>query len=439
MAMDFSFIKHYMPRSLFGRAVLILLMPVVLLQLVVGAVFISRHFEGVTQQLARGVALDLAYVLEHLEDDPDDVAQIGTAFELELGWSEKTALTQGLKRRFYDISGVYLTETLREEVKLPLAVDLVENRRMVFVEIDTGDRILEVRTRRQRMAASNPHQLLVLMVGASMVLVPVSVLFLRNQVKPIRKLAAASEAFGKGRSEPFRPAGAEEVRRAGHAFMAMRGRIERHVDQRTQMLSGVSHDLRTPLTRLKLGLEMLDVEPSETEEMQRDLSEMESMLDAFLDFASGDQGEDITPIDPGALARQLIADMRRSGVATMIDDVMGDAELVECRAIALTRALQNLLNNASRHADRIKLSIIDAPSFVEFCVEDDGPGIPEAQREQALRPFTRLDLARNLNKGGNVGLGLSIALDVARGHGGALTLGESEQLGGLKASLRLPR
>lgn len=437
--MDFTFIKRYLPRSLFGRALLILLMPVVLLQLVVGAVFISRHFEGVTKQLTRGVANDLVYVLQNLQSDPSRIETIGQPFDLVLNWSDKTALTPGLKRRFYDISGRHLSDTLREAIDLPMIVDLVENTRFVTLEIDTGARILEVRTLRKNVAASNPHQLLVLMAGASLILVLVAVQFLRNQVKPIRRLAQAAEAFGKGRSEPFRPSGAEEVRRAGHAFLAMRGRIERHVDQRTQMLSGVSHDLRTPLTRLKLGLAMLDTDPEDTQLLERDLDEMEGMLDAFLDFARGDQGEDMVEIDPNALVTRLIADMQRSGTGKSFHPVIKDAPHLTCREMALTRALQNILNNAARYGNKVQLSVQGAAGSVEFIIEDDGSGIPSHQREAALRPFSRLDEARNQDKGGSVGLGLSIALDVARSHGGQLLLDESGAFGGLKVSLRLPR
>jgi len=437
--MDFSFIKRYLPRSLFGRALLILLMPVVLLQLVVGAVFISRHFEGVTKQLTWGVANDLVYVLQQLQTDPDLINRAGKPFELSLAWSEKTSVIPGLTRRFYDLSGGYLSETLREKIDLPMAVDLVENQRFVTLEIDTGQRVLKVQTLRKNVAASNPHQLLVLMVGASMILVPVAVLFMRNQVKPIRRLAAAAEAFGKGRSEPFRPGGAEEVRRAGQAFLAMRGRIERHVDQRTQMLSGVSHDLRTPITRLKLGLEMLEQDARETEELQRDLNEMEGMLDAFLDFARGDQGEEMTMVEPGVLVHRLISDMRRSGKNTSFEEVIGRSEALKCREMAVSRALQNMLNNAARYGNKVRLSVQDVAGSCEFSIEDDGPGIPLAERERAMRPFTRLDEARNLDQGGSVGLGLSIALDVARSHGGQLILRESTDLGGLNAMLRLPR
>jgi len=385
------------------------------------------------------VAHDLVYVLQQLQSDPGLIDSAGQPFRLALSWSDKPTITPGLKRRFYDISGGYLSRTLREEIDLPMAVNLIENRRFVMLEIDTGPRVLKVQTLRKNVAASNPHQLLVLMVGASLILVLVAVLFLRNQVKPIRRLAAAAEAFGKGRSEPFRPGGAEEVRRAGQAFLAMRGRIERHVDQRTQMLSGVSHDLRTPITRLKLGLEMLDSDPSETQEMQRDLLEMESMLDAFLDFSSGDQGEEMTELEPGVLARRLISDMRRSGTTTHLDEVRGDGQQLKCRKMAVTRALQNMLNNAARYGNRVRLSVRDVAGSVEFSIEDNGPGIPQEAREQAIRPFTRLDEARNLDQGGSVGLGLSIALDVARSHGGQLVLGESTDLGGLNATLRLPR
>jgi two-component system osmolarity sensor histidine kinase EnvZ len=272
--------------------------------------------------------------------------------------------------------------------------------------------------------------------------VAVAVIFLRNQVRPIKALAIAAEDFGKGRGRNFRPSGAEEVRRAGAAFLEMRRRIERQIDQRTRMLSAVSHDLRTPLTRMKLTLAMLD--PSDdADQLSRDVAQMDRMLTEFLEFSRGEGGEAPAFVDPAELLTSVVEDARRAGHDVTLhlpERPEGTApNRLSLRAGAVTRALTNLLDNAARHGTRVEARLRGNRRAVEFVIEDDGPGIPPGAREAAFRPFTRLDEARNQDKGGGVGLGLSIALDVARSHGGTVMLDRSETLGGLKAVMRVPR
>jgi two-component system osmolarity sensor histidine kinase EnvZ len=278
------------------------------------------------------------------------------------------------------------------------------------------------------------------MTLAALLLTVVAVIFLRNQIRPIHELARAASAFGRGRSVAFRPSGAVEIRSAGTAFVSMRARLERQIEQRTRMLSGVSHDLRTPLTRMKLALAVADETP-EIREFGRDVEEMEHMLDAFLDFARGEGGELAEPADPAELAQEVVADARRKGIEiTLYSQVEtpGEPE-VEMRRRALKRCLTNLVDNAASYGAQVSLSIRLTLRTLEFSVEDDGPGIPEDKREEVLLPFTRLDEARNQNVASGVGLGLSIAQDIARGHGGSLLLDDSPRLGGLKATVLLPR
>jgi two-component system, OmpR family, osmolarity sensor histidine kinase EnvZ len=277
-------------------------------------------------------------------------------------------------------------------------------------------------------------------VIAAFLLATIAVIFLRNQVKPIRRLAEAAEAFGKGRSLAFRPAGAEEVRRAGTAFLSMRSRIERQIDQRMQMLSGVSHDLRTPLTRMKLTLALMD-EDEEVQALREDLNQMERMLSEFLDFARGDVTEATESVNALALGRNIAEQAARSGHATdyIVQDLSPGDHAMHLRPTAVSRAVLNLTANAARYGTSRRLTLRITPRALAFIVEDDGPGIPPGQREDALQPFSRLDRARSQNDGGNVGLGLSIAMDVARSHGGSLMLGESVTLRGLRAEFRLPR
>jgi two-component system osmolarity sensor histidine kinase EnvZ len=438
--------RSLLPRSLFARALIILLVPIVALQLVVGLVFFQRHYQRVSEQMTRSIAREIAYAVEQVEAADDAAAaalrlsDLTLPLDLLLSLEADVRLEAGLRSGLLDISGRTIAATLEEELARPLAVDLAVDPRVAFIFVQTDKGVLRAEVARTRLSVSNPHQLLVLMILAAVLLTAIAIVFLRNQVRPIRALAEAADAFGKGRSAPFRPAGAEEVRRAGQAFLAMRGRIERQIEQRTQMLSGVSHDLKTPLTRMKLTLALM--EPGdETAELRRDADAMERMLGEFLAFARGDSTEESEPADPFALARGVAASARREGAAIELVETneTPDAPLVPMRPVAVTRAVQNLVANACRHGRRARLAVRLLPRSLTFTVEDDGPGIPEADRARALQPFARLDTARNLDDGGSVGLGLTIALDVARSHGGSLDLAESPDLGGLKATLRLPR
>lgn len=435
-----------LPRSLFGRALLILLVPMVVLQLVVGLVFFQRHYLRVTDQMARGLALELRYALDLIEGAADaeaaavELSAVARPLRLSLQIEPGARAEASVRREVFDLTGRALAAALAEDLPGPLAIDLIGNPRAVRITLPSAKGALQVIAPRSRVTVSNPHQLLVLMVAASVILGTVAVLFLRNQVRPIRQLAEAAEAFGKGRSTPFRPAGAEEVRRAGAAFLNMRARIERQIEQRTQMLSGVSHDLRTPLTRMKLTLALMDDDP-EIEGMQDDIDQMERMLGAFLAFAKGDLVEESQAVDPIELAERLVEDADRGGTRvrlSVVDETPHD-RLVVLRLIAVRRAVENLLGNAARYGTRITLEARLLPKTLEFIVEDDGPGIAPGDRARAVAPFSRLDAARNQDLGAGVGLGLAIALDVARSHGGALELGESAALGGLRAVLRLPR
>ncbi len=439
-------IKSFLPRSLLGRAVTILLVPIVMLQLVVGLVFFQRHYQRVTEQLTEGVSLELRFAIDEVTRAPTaeaaDARLIAIARALDLTLFLKPGETTSARmiREFTDFSGGSLAETLKDALPGPLDIDLRSDPRVARIGIQTDKGVLEAWVPRTRLSVSNPHQLLVLMIVAALALTAVAVIFLRNQVRPIKALAEVAEAFGKGRSLPFRPAGAEEVRRAGAAFLSMRARLERQIEQRTQMLSGVSHDLRTPLTRMRLTLALME-ESEETRDLRLDMDQMERMLGEFLAFARGDSLEATGESDPFLLVKEIAENARRGGtditVAEM--DETPDDHLVHLRVDAIRRAIENLVGNAARHGTRVDLMVRLRPKTLEFIIEDDGPGIPEADRARALAPFTRLDPSRNQNKGGNVGLGLSIAMDVARSHGGSLDLGDSPTLGGLRATLRLPR
>jgi two-component system osmolarity sensor histidine kinase EnvZ len=264
----------------------------------------------------------------------------------------------------------------------------------------------------------------------------IAFIYLRNQLRPITRLAQAAEAFGKGRNIQYRPSGAVEVRAAGRAFLDMRARIERQIEQRTLMLSGVSHDLRTPLTRMKLSLSML--EDAEAADLRRDVDEMQNMLDEFLNFARGISEAEPELVDPADLLRDLVEDFIRAGKPVRIAAVLGEGT-VPLRRIAMRRAVENLINNAVRYGSHAEVSMLLTDKALRIRVEDDGPGIPPEQRVEAVKPFTRLDEARNQNRGSGVGLGLAITTDIARAHGGSLRLGQSARLGGLQADILISR
>ncbi|HLS18881.1 MAG TPA: ATP-binding protein [Paracoccaceae bacterium] len=437
-------LKRSLPRGLFGRALLILVLPIVLLQLVVALVFVQRHYDSVTEQMAGAIQRELQYAVEAVEDAPNvDAARrtlrrMSGPLGFELLLQPEAELEHRSELQLLDRTGREISKTLRR-VGRPIQLDLVSYEKHVDAAIATEKGVVRALIPRRRLSPANPHLLFVWMAASAVLLTTIAILFLRNQVRPIRELAKVATAFGHGRSLRFRPSGADEVRRAGAAFLDMRARIERHVEQRTQMLSGVSHDLRTPLTRMKLALAVMDETP-ETEEIARDIDEMVHMLDGFLAFARGEDGEPSAPASPVELAEEVASDARHNGVPIEVftEIETPDSGLVEMRRGAMKRGLSNLVENAAIHGDHVFISVRLTRKMLEFTVEDDGPGIPPEMREEVLRPFVRLDEARNQDLPGT-GLGLSIALDVARSHGGALSLDESPQLGGLRAILRIPR
>jgi two-component system, OmpR family, osmolarity sensor histidine kinase EnvZ len=435
-------LKPFLPRGLYGRAALILIVPIVTIQLIVSIAFIQRYFEGVTRQLSVGVIYELGLIREAADSQGSahaafDAASVpAAAFGMKLDLPAEIYATQD-SMNWDDLTGAIVTEALREGVSGVISVDLTSQRQTVLLTIASRYGPLKVTLERQRLSASNPHQLLVIMMLGSGLMILIAYAFLRNQLRPIARLAAAAEAFGKGETLRYRPRGALEVRAAGAAFLDMRARIERAIETRTLMLSGISHDLRTPLTRLRLGLSLLP-EDDEVSALLGDVQDMERLVDEFLAFARGDAMEEAVELDPAVIATRISENAARTGRA--VELLLPDPPLtLRLRPQAVQRAVENLVGNALRHGNQVRLSLIASERALRFVVEDDGPGIPEAQRERAVTPFARLDDARSQNRGGGVGLGMSIAADIARSHGGNLTLGRSETLGGLRAELRIAR
>ena len=431
----FKWIKSYMPKRLYFRAALILVFPVVFLQLIVSIVFIQRHFEGVTVQMTRTVAAELDLITEIIEREGAVAAQ-QIARSLGMSMSIVAQDKQFLeRRRIYDLTGLVVR---RELLTLPeiLTVDLPDNRK-VNARIKSGEEFFDIQFSRRRVSASNPHQLIVYLLVFGAFFTIIAFFYLRNQLRPITRLADAAEAFGHGENVPYDPSGALEVRAAGQAFLDMRDRIQRHLKQRTMILSGVSHDLRTPITRLKLGLSFLPKE--QREPLEKDVEDMNLLLNEFLDFAKFENETDVPAenINPSILIEDLIENFSRTDVKI---ETVGEIPNIsfKLKPFAIKRALENLINNANRYGDQILIEKKVENNCLIFSIHDDGPGIDESQHEEVMQPFTRLDLSRNQNKGSGVGLGLPIAKEIAEGHGGSLNLSRSLLLNGLCASLIIP-
>ena len=429
-----------MPKGLYARAMLIIILPMVILQSAIALVFMERHWQLVTFRLSEAVTQDIAALIDihrvfgAYDPDNSKLEQIARGrLDLEAEVLPAGPLPPALPKPFFSLVDRAMSSEIERLIKKPFWIDTVGRSDFIEVRIDMGDAILRVVARRSQAYASNAHIFIVWMVGTSAVLILVAILFMRNQIRPILALADAAEEFGKGRDVEFRPRGAREVRRATYAFLEMKRRIERAMEQRTTMLNGVSHDLRTILTRFKLSLALLGDE-AEVEELSGDVDEMQRMLEAYLAFARGDIGETASATDIPVLLETLRQESERLGHETQV--VYAGEPIATVRPDAFKRCLSNLLNNALRHAHKISLEGSCDEKFLVIHVDDDGPGIPAPLREDVFRPFVRLDEARNQDAGGT-GLGLSIARDIARAHGGDVFLARSP-LGGLRATVRVP-
>jgi two-component system osmolarity sensor histidine kinase EnvZ len=406
-----------------------------LIQLLVSFVFIQRHFEGVTEQLTRGLTQELGYFETLIRSgDIEGAQKFADSVGISLSINPDGAFQP--TRRFYDLTGIVVIRELSRVASLR-GVDLPDNSIVVLRMAIPGYEELELTFARRRVSASNPHQLIVNMVFFGGIFTIIAFFYLRNQLRPITRLAAAAQAFGRGQNVAYSPSGAIEVRAAGEAFLNMRSRIERHIEQRTLILSGVSHDLRTPLTRLKLGLSMLD--DREREPLEQDVEDMRILLDEFLVYAKslGEDGSRNERVNAITFLDGLVQDYARMGQVVELQ-IETEETVVMMRENMVKRALENLLNNAFRYGDRVRICLNSNDAFMTFRVEDNGPGIPPDQRENAIKPFARLDPARNQNKGSSVGLGLPIANDIARAHGGHLILSDSDS-GGLRVDMRIAK
>ena len=438
-----ALLKTYMPTGLFPRSLLIIVMPVVLTQIVVAFVFMERHWNTVTQRLSSAAVNDIAMLVDlrmrEQGGDSELLSQMaGDTFSMSVAFLPGESLPETQTAPTVALLHQSLSRELTQKVGRPFWLDTVTYDNYVDIRVLLPGEVMRVLTERQRVYATNTHIFMIWMISASVVLLLVSGVFLRNQIRPIQRLAEAAEEFGKGRDTPeFRPRGASEVRRASASFIEMRDRIQRQIEQRTTMLAGVSHDLRTPLTRLKLQMAMMPPDV-DVDEVNSDIGEMEDMLDDYLAFARGYQGESASPLDFSAFLEQIHHDAERRWGDVQLrltDNIDGQVSL---KHNAMRRCVTNLVNNACKHAKLVHIAAKRdlTEDMIYITIDDNGVGIPEDRLEDVFRPFYRLDDARNAEMGGT-GLGLAIARDVARNHGGDIVLKRSG-LGGLNARISLP-
>jgi len=435
-------LKSFLPRGLYGRAALIVFVPVLTILLVVSLAFIQRHYDGVTRQMTANFVLVAEYSAQTLGETPPDgfeprAAALAQAFHMGLTLaSEVPPSDSAAALPVWDLSGRLAIRELQRGLPQMLSVNLRAGNVAVWLQTRHGPLRLDFLL--SRISARNPHQLLVLTLVIGLGMGMISFIYLKNQLRPMARLARAAEAFGRGLTLTFRPAGAIEVRAAGVAFLQMRDRIEHHIEQRTLLLSGVSHDLRTPLTRMRLALALFEDEP-EQRALLDDVAEMEALIDRFLEFARTEAVEAAQPVDLAALVAQRVEAASRGDRPVVLAQTTA-LPVLALRPQLLTRALDNLIGNALRYGSRARVTLTRDDDFAVIGVEDDGPGIDPEQHEAVVRPFVRLDPARGASRGSGAGLGLAIVADAMRRHGGRLDLGRggTPGYGGLLARLVLP-
>lgn len=443
-----SAVKDVLPRTLLARSLLILVTPIFLVQIITTYIFFDRHWQTMGNRLAYAVAGEIALIADQIEEDDSagSIARIRTSIEPALNFSmdykESELLTTRSKKSrsgFQDPTReTFISQTLSHaiynQVRRPFDVEVDVDEKWVDVRVQLRGGVLEVILPERRIFSSSGYVVLIWMAGSSIILLIIATLFMRNQIRPIMRLAVAAERIGKGRDVPnFKVEGAREVRQAARAFVDMKDRIQRQIQQRTAMLAGVSHDLRTPLTRMKLQLEMMGAGP-DVADLKSDVADMERMIGAYLEFARGQAGEEAVRTDLGELMMQVARNMNREQELVFVEQP--EDLTLPLRPVAFTRCLENLIGNALKYGGHAWVGARRFGDMVEICVDDDGPGIPPEQYEDVFKPFYRGESSRNARTGG-VGLGLPIVQDIVLAHGGTVWLDKSPQ-GGLRVVMDLP-
>lgn len=437
----FAGVKRLLPNSLFGRSLIIVVAPMVLLQSVLAFVFLERHWELVTQRMSEAVAREMAAVVALIEQYPQDadmesIVDIASKdLGLRVSILPKAELPLPSSQPFFNLLDRTLAREITTAVGKPFWIDTVGDSNVIEARILLSDKVVRIFAKRSQAYATNSHIFLVWMVGTSLVLIFIAVIFLRNQIRPIQRLAKAAERFGRGHSiADLGHSGAREVRQASQALVEMSKKIERQIEQRTTMLAGVSHDLRTILTRFRLQLAMMEA-TEDSRALHDDVDDMEGMLSDYLAFASDNAKEATVSVDLDEMLHSFCEHAQLHNIPCS-HSIEGEAQ-IDVRSNAFKRCLGNLVSNACRYGNQVEIAAVRKNGFLSVTVDDDGPGIPEEAREDVFKPFFRLDEARNQDESGT-GLGLAIARDIALAHGGDISLSTSPQ-GGLRAELVVPQ
>ena len=440
-----KFFKHILPHTLLGRSLMIIITPVLLLQIITSVIFFDRHWSAMSARLMDAVTRDIAFIVKTVEGESDPALihylliefsksfGVIASYEEELTWAPINSFVPPWPTVEQELS-----KTLKTRIDNKFLVNPYEKDKLyeVFIKIsDSHD--LRIIVPERRLFSATSYIFILWLLGSSFVLFAIAAIFMRNQIRPIRKLAIVAEQFGKGREvTDFKPAGAREVRQAATSFVQMKERIRRQMEQRTAMLAGVSHDLRTPITRMKLQLELLGDSP-DIADLRQDLQEMERMIDGYLSFARDESDEQLGSTNINDLLNKVAHTAKRQNIPLTITYDKDQDHMCDIRPNAFERCLMNLINNGHKYGGDVWLSLTSNDTHYTITIEDNGQGIPEAQYEDVFKPFFRLEASRNSETGG-IGLGLSIAQDIMHSHGGKISLGQSLEHGGLAVTLTLP-
>lgn len=436
--------RRYLPKTLFNRLVAIILVPMFLVQLITVLIFFERHWDSVTRQMADALASEIRLLIDRLPAEPsskniyDLQIYAQKYFNFDIDFVVNSILTKKDIETNTNYTAFAFKESMNSRLDYNWTAALSENNDKIFIDIQFPKGVLTIKAGKKRLFSSTSWLFIGWTIGSSMILFFIALLFIQGQVKPIRRLAVAARQLGLGRdiTDAFHLEGAREIRAAGRAFQAMRHRIKRHLNERTTMLAGVSHDLRTPLTRMRLQLELLKKSP-EIEELAKDIAEMEAMIETYLAFSRGEVSDPPFASDIRQLLRDITEQLQKSYPERLML-IFNEDEFPNfpIRASSLRRALINIVENALRYATNAEIRVRRIEDTVMIQIDDDGPGIPISRRAEAILPFKRLEASRNQQTGGT-GLGLSIANDIILSHGGQLNLLDSPK-GGLRVCVTLP-
>jgi len=434
----FKKLKKISPNSLYTRSLIIIIAPIVVLQAILTFVFLERHWQLVTKKLSSSVVSEIGMIIKmQKETDQETISSYAKEFyDISINYysNQEISLDNNIPKTIVERT---LVREIGERLDTKTWVQDFPEEKKVKVIIPLGSSIIEFLIPRRNVYATNSHIFLVWMVISSILILSIAILFLRQQIKPIEKLAKAAESFGMGKKiENFKPSGASEVRKAADAYIKMQERIEKFIEQRTLMLAGVSHDLRTPLTRIKLQLEMLS-KNRENQELLKDVDEMQYMLETYLDFSQTVSSEESSLVNINKLIEEVIETSKDENNFIIFKPLKKNEINHKCKYIALKRCIINIINNAKAYGDKIIIKLSESDYEININIEDNGPGISEKDYQKALKPFQRLDSSRNQNIAGS-GLGLSISQDIIKTLDGNLNLSKSE-MGGLKVEINLPK